>query len=256
MQSSCLPRDRESFPQPQSLLNSFYKDRIIKKLYFNREDTFMYLPPHFQESRVETLHDLMRAHPLATVVTLSTDGLNANHIPLLLHLEPGPFGTLRGHVARSNPLVRDPVDNIETLAVFQGPQSYITPSWYPTKQEHGKVVPTWNYAVVHAHGALRVVDDAVWVRDLVETLTRQQEAHFSQPWSVSDAPQDFVDGRIGAIVGIEMVISKLVGKWKVSQNQPVQNQAGVVQGLKGLGEHGAAMADLVEQHGGKTGTLS
>jgi len=206
----------------------------------------MYLPPHFEESRVEILHDLMRAFPLATVVTLSTDGLNANHIPLLLSCGPGPFGTLRGHIARANPMLDDLVPNLEALAVFHGPDRYITPSWYPTKKEHGKVVPTWNYAVVHAYGALRVVDDADWVRNLVETLTTQQEAPFSEPWSVSDAPQEFVHQRLGAIVGIEMVITKLKGKWKVSQNQPVQNQTGVVQGLKGLGEDSASeMAYLV-----------
>jgi transcriptional regulator len=151
----------------------------------------MYLPPHFQESSIETLHDLMRACPLATVVTLSTDGLNANHLPFHLSREPGPFGTLRGHLARSNPMLSDLAQNVEALAVFQGPDSYITPSWYPTKQEHGKVVPTWNYAVVHAYGTFRVVDDAAWLRDLVETLTTQQEAPFSTRWSVSDAPHQF-----------------------------------------------------------------
>lgn len=208
----------------------------------------MYLAPHFEASRVETLHDLMRAFPLATVVTLSTDGLNANHIPFHLSQEPGPFGTLRGHVARSNPMLSDLVRDIETLAVFHGPDSYITPSWYPTKNEHGKVVPTWNYAVVHAYGTLRVVDDAVWVRNLVEALTARQEAPFSERWSVSDAPHEFVDQRIGAIVGIEMVITRLIGKWKVSQNQPLQNQIGVIQGLKSLGESRALeMARLVEK---------
>ena len=212
----------------------------------------MYLPAHFEESRVEILHNLMRAFPLATVVTLSADGLNANHIPFLLSQEPGPFGTLRGHIARSNPMFSDLVQDVETLAVFHGPDSYITPSWYATKQEHGKVVPTWNFAVVHAYGTLRVVDDAVWVRTLVEALTTQQEAPFSEPWSVSDAPHGFVDQRLGAIVGIEMVITKLIGKWKVSQNQPVENQIGVVQGLSALGDSGALeMACLVEKLYGK-----
>jgi transcriptional regulator len=213
----------------------------------------MYLPEHFEESRMETLHGLMRTYPLATVVTLSTDGLNANHLPFHLSPEPGPFGTLRGHIARSNPILSGLVPDVAVLAVFQGPDSYITPSWYPTKKEHGKVVPTWNYAVVHAHGTLRLVDDPAWVRNLLEALTTQQEAHFSAPWSVSDAPHDFIDQRLGAIVGIEMVITKLIGKWKVSQNQPIQNQFGVVQGLQGLGESGAsAMAELVEKHSRKS----
>ena len=210
----------------------------------------MYLPAHFEESRVEVLHDLMRACPLATVVTLSTDGLNANHLPLHLSQEPGPFGRLRGHAARSNPMLKDLVQKVETLAVFQGPDSYISPSWYATKQEDGKVVPTWNYAVVHAYGALRVVDDAAWVRSLVDTLTIQQEARFHEPWSVSDAPQEFVDQRIGAIVGIEMVITRLIGKWKVSQNQPPQNQIGAAAGLKGVAADSGAseMAGLVQRY--------
>jgi transcriptional regulator len=213
-----------------------------------KEEKSMYLPPLFAETRVETLHDLMRACPLATVVTLSADGLNANHLPFHLSQETGPFGTLRGHVARSNPMLSDLVQKVEALAVFQGPDSYITPSWYATKQETGKVVPTWNYAVVHAYGTLRVVDDAVWVRNLVEALTTEQEAPFTNRWSVSDAPQEFVGQRLGAIVGIEMVITRLIGKWKVSQNQPVQNQIGVVQGLRALGDSGAsAMAGLVEK---------
>jgi len=208
----------------------------------------MYLPKHFEVSSVETLHDLMRACPLATVVTLSTDGLNANHIPFLLSREPAPFGTLRGHIARSNPMLSDLVQNVEALAVFQGPDSYITPSWYPSKEEHGKVVPTWNYVVVHAYGSFRVVDDAAWLRDLVAALTTQQEAPFSKRWSISDAPHEFIDQRLGAIVGIEMVITKLIGKWKVSQNQPVENQVGVVQGLRALGESGALeMACLIEK---------
>jgi transcriptional regulator len=212
-----------------------------------QEGESMYLPKHFEVSRVETLHDLMRACPLATVVTLSAGGLNANHLPFHLSPEPAPYGTLRGHIARSNPMLSDPVPNVEALAVFQGPESYITPSWYPTKKEHGKVVPTWNYAVVHAYGTLRLVDDAAWVRSLVETLTRQQEAAFSKPWSVSDAPQEFVDQRLKAIVGIELVITKLIGKWKVSQNQPQENQIGVVHGLRSLGDSQASeMAGLVE----------
>jgi transcriptional regulator len=216
----------------------------------NKKEKTMYLPPHFEESNVEILHNLIRARPLATVVTLSTDGLNANHIPLHLSQQSGQFGTLRGHIARSNPMYTDLVRGAEVLAVFHGPDSYISPSWYPTKREHGKVVPTWNYAVAHAYGAFRVIEDATWIRNMLDALTTQQEASFSERWAVSDAPHEFVDQRIEAIVGIEMVITKLIGKWKVSQNQPVQNQAGVVKGLRELGENNNVleMAALVEKH--------
>ena len=123
----------------------------------------MYLPSHFEESRIGALHEVMRSRPLATIVTLSAGGINANHIPLYLSPESGQYGTLHGHIARSNPMWSDLDQNVEALAIFQGPDSYISPSWYPTKQEHGKVVPTWNYAVVHAYGSLRVFDDAVWL---------------------------------------------------------------------------------------------
>jgi transcriptional regulator len=192
------------------------------------------------------MHELMRARPLATLVTLSSGGLNANHIPLHLADAPAPFGTLRGHVARANPLWSDFAKDVEVLAIFHGPDSYITPSWYATKQETGKVVPTWNYAVVHAYGTLRVIDDAAWIRAQIEALTDHNEASFSKPWAVADAPHEFTEKLIGAIVGIEIVINKLSGKWKVSQNQPAQNQVGVIEGLNNSGLCDAeAMAALV-----------
>jgi transcriptional regulator len=193
------------------------------------------------------MHELIRSHPLATLVTLSSDGLNANHIPLHLSESPTPFGTLRGHVDRANPILGDLTKDIEALAVFHGPDTYITPSWYATKKETGKVVPTWNYAVVHAYGFLRVVDDAAWLRTQLETLTAHNEVSFPKPWTVSDAPHEHIERIMAAIVGIEMVITRLVGKWKVSQNQPSQNQASVVAGLEASGLPGAsAMAALVE----------
>lgn len=165
---------------------------------------------------------------------MSSNGINANHIPLHLFKEQGQYGTLRGHVARANSVWSDIDNDIEALIIFQGPNSYISPSWYPTKQEHGKVVPTWNYVTVHAYGKLRVIDDPVWVKSQIELLTAQQEASFNKPWAVSDAPVEFTDRMIAAIVGIEIVITKLTSKWKVSQNQPAVNQAGVVQGLESL----------------------
>lgn len=155
---------------------------------------------------------------------------------------------MQGHVARSNSVWSDLINDVEALIIFQGPSSYITPSWYPAKQAHGKVVPTWNYVTAHAYGMLRVIDDPVWVKSQLELLTAQQESLFNKPWSVSDAPVEFTDRMIGAIVGIEILITKLTGKWKVSQNQPALNQTGVVKGLESLGTSEATeMATLVEK---------
>ena len=204
----------------------------------------MYLPKHFAEPRIEVMHELMRVHPLATLITLSSTGLNANHIPLQLVAKASSFGTLQGHVARANPLWQDFDRDVETLAVFQGPDAYISPSWYATKKETGKTVPTWNYATVHAHGVLRVIDDATWVRAQIDALTTHNEAHLPHPWAVSDAPRDYVENMIAAVVGIEIVITRLAGKWKVSQNQPAKNQAGIVEALRSSGNN--AMANLVE----------
>lgn len=207
----------------------------------------MYLPKHFAESRVDVLHQFIRTYPLATVVTLGSSGLNANHIPLHLSPDPSPFGILRGHVARANPIWQDIDSDIEVLAIFHGPDAYVTPSWYPTKAETGKAVPTWNYAVTHAYGTLRIIDDHDWLRSHLEELTAHNEAVFSDPWQLGDAPAEFIDKMIGAVVGIEMVITRLVGKWKVSQNQPTPNQAGVIRGLQARGDGAAIeMAALVE----------
>jgi len=209
----------------------------------------MYTPKHFEEPRIAVMHELIRAHPLATLVTLTSGGLEANHIPMHLADEPAPLGTLRGHVARANPLWRDFAKDVEVLAIFHGPDSYITPSWYATKKETGKVVPTWNYAVVHAAGTLRVIDDATWVRAQLEALTAHNEAGFARPWAVSDAPHEYTDKLLEAIVGFEIAITRLTGKWKVSQNQPAQNQASVIEGLGSSGHRDAAqMAELVKAH--------
>jgi transcriptional regulator len=207
----------------------------------------MYTPKHFEEPRIDVIHELIRARPLATLITMTSGGLEANHIPLHLINTPAPFGTLRGHVARANPLWSDFAKDVKVLAIFHGPDSYITPSWYATKQETGQVVPTWNYTVVHAYGSLRVIDDAAWIRAQLEALTDHNEANFSKPWSIADAPHEFTEKLIGAIVGIEIIITKLSGKWKVSQNQPAPNQTGVIAGLRNSGQRDAnAMAVLVE----------
>ncbi len=205
----------------------------------------MYLPGHFAETRVEVLHDLMRAQPFATLVTQGADGLSADHLPLHFAAGVGPCGALQGHVARANPLWRHAADT-EVLVIFQGPQAYVTPSWYETKRADGKAVPTWNYVVVHARGRLRVIDDPAWLREQLETLVAEHEAGFAEPWQISDAPPDYIEKMLKAIVGIEIVINELSGKWKTSQNQPEINRAGVVAGLRRQGtEDALQMAELV-----------
>jgi len=207
----------------------------------------MYLPSHFEETRVEVLHQLIREHTLGVLVTLGPEGLNANHIPFEVEPTPAPLGTVRGHVARSNPVWRDFSRDVEALLIFQGPQAYVTPSRYPTKRETGKVVPTYNYIVVHAYGPLRVVEDRAWLRELVERLTTRHEAARPQPWKISDAPGDYIENMLGAIVGIEIRVSKLLGKWKTSQNRPPVDREGVVRGLSEINDaDAAAMASLVK----------
>jgi transcriptional regulator len=206
----------------------------------------VYNPPHFQETRVPVLHDLIRRHPLATLVTLAHDGLVANHIPMEIDPEPGPLGTLRGHVARANPMWRASMKDVDALVVFSGPGAYVTPSWYPTKRESGRVVPTWNYAVVHAHGPLRAVEDVAWLRAFVTRLTERHEGGRVVPWKVTDAPADFIERQLAGIVGIEIPVRRLDGKWKISQNRPAPDRAGVVKGLRERGDPTSSlMADLV-----------
>lgn len=206
----------------------------------------MYQPAQFAETRPEVMQQLMREHAFGTLVTLASDGLNANHLPFEFDPEPAPYGTLIAHVARSNPVWQDLASGVEALVIFQGPHAYISPGWYATKQEHGRVVPTYNYMVVHAYGRLRAVEDKTWLRRLLERLTARHEAGMPQPWKLDDAPADFIDKLLPAIVGIEIPIARLIGKWKVSQNQPQANRVGVEQGLRAQGEEqAAAMADAV-----------
>jgi len=206
----------------------------------------VYIPKHFEEKNLAALQALMRAHPLGTIVTRSAQGLSANHIPFLVDSDGGPSGTLRGHVPRANPMLGDLAANPDALVIFQGPQRYITPSWYPGKQEGGKVVPTWNYAVVHAHGAVRVVEDRGWLLDHLNALTDEHESGREQPWRVDDAPAEYIQQLLGHIVGVEMPIDRLEGKWKLSQNRPARDRQGVVEGLASEGEQAAAdMAALV-----------
>jgi transcriptional regulator len=206
----------------------------------------MYCPAHFEEARPEALHALLRSHPLATLITQGTDGLQVNLIPLLWRPGGGQNGTLVGHVARANPLWHATDFALPVTAVFHGPQGYISPSWYATKAETGKVVPTWNYALVQATGELHVHDDPAWVHALVTELTQQHEAQFAAPWAVSDAPGDYVASQLRAIVGIEIALTALVGKFKLSQNQPERNRAGVQAGLPTVSQPGTAAQQLAD----------
>jgi transcriptional regulator len=206
----------------------------------------MYVPSQFQEQRAEILHQLIGAHPLGTLMTFGADGLNADHIPF--EIDPGlaPFGTLRAHVARGNPLWKEYSPDVESLVVFQGPQLYISPSWYATKQKDGRVVPTYNYMVVHAYGRMRVIEDPQWLRALLERLTGKFEAAQARPWSMDDAPADYIEKLLPAIVGIEIPVTRMIGKWKVSQNQPLANRLSVEQALREQGGANAAtIADAV-----------
>ncbi len=207
----------------------------------------MYRPSHFDEPRVEVMHDLIRTHSLASIITVIGGTLTANHIPMRVVPTPAPFGTLRAHVARANPLWREIGAGADALAIFQGPNLYISPSHYATKHESGKVVPTWNYTVVHAHGKLRAIDDPHWLREFLEGLTTQHESKRVAPWKISDAPDAFVDTQLKAIVGIELSVTQLVGKWKVSQNRlPIDRQS-TIDSLRRDGDAGASsMADLIE----------
>jgi transcriptional regulator len=209
----------------------------------------MYVPKHFEETRIDVLHALIREHPLGTLVTTTSEGLEANHLPFEI-VAVGGLGSLRGHVARANPVWKDTLPDRDALVVFGGPQAYISPAWYATKRETGKVVPTWNYAVVHAHGRLRAIEDEDWLRALVTRLTDRHEAARDDRWRVSDAPGDFVAQMLRAIVGVEIAITRIVGKWKVSQNRPERDRAGTAEGLlRDANEAARAMAALVRSAG-------
>jgi transcriptional regulator len=213
----------------------------------------MYIPAAFEEQDVSVMHSLMREHPLATLVTQSDEGSVANHIPFVLDSGRGSYGTLRGHVARANPVWQTSFATGAALVVFQGPQAYVTPSWYPTKRLNGEVVPTWNYTAVHAHGIPGVIQDHDWLLALVGDLTALHEAREAHPWSVTDAPREFVDRLLGNIVGIEIPIERLVGKWKVSQNRPEADRRAVAEGLEArTGEDAKATGTLVRRRISRT----
>ena len=207
----------------------------------------MYLPKHFEETRTEVMHQLLRAHPLGLLITLSGGELQANSIPFMIDAQRGPHGTLVAHVARANPLWREAALS-PVLAVFQGPQAYVSPSGYASKAEHGKVVPTWNYVMVQARGRLRAIKDPQALHALVSRLTDTHERRRAAPWAVSDAPADYIAATLRAIVGIEIPIESLTGKWKVSQNRSAADREGVARLLE-QEPGGAAMAAQVRQPG-------
>jgi transcriptional regulator len=210
----------------------------------------MYQPPHHREDRREVQHALIRAHPLGVLVTFGAGGLSANLIPFILDSAASEKGTLKGHLARANRQWSDFDPSVEALVIFQGVESYITPSWYAAKQEHGKVVPTWNYATVQVQGPMRVIEDRDWLAGQIAALTAANEAKRSEPWSVTDAPEAFIASQIKGIVGLEIPISRIEGKWKVSQNRPEADRLGVVEGLRAMGDEKAdGMAELVASFG-------
>ncbi|HME19943.1 MAG TPA: FMN-binding negative transcriptional regulator [Acetobacteraceae bacterium] len=200
----------------------------------------MYIPPLHKEDRIDVLHDAIRRAGLATLVTLTGDGLIASHVPMLLNPDPAPYGTLLGHLARPNPQARGAAPGVQALAIFQGPDAYITPSWYATKRETGKVVPTWNYVTIHAYGPVEFFADTERLRAIVTRLTERQEQARAEPWAVTDAPADFIVGMLKGIVGFALPIARLEGKWKMSQNRPAQDRAGVIEGLEGAGREDVA----------------
>ncbi len=204
----------------------------------------MYTPVHFKEDRIEVLHEVIRSSGLATLVSMTADGLIASHAPLMLDPDPAPYGRLIGHLAKANPHARAADAGVQTLVIFQGSDGYITPSYYAAKQEHGKVVPTWNYAAVHAYGTLGVFDDPAQLLTVVTRLTERNETPRAQPWAVADAPDDFVQGMLRGIVGIALTVTRLEGKVKMSQNRPAADIAGVIAGLRmdGRDELAAAVA--------------
>ena len=202
----------------------------------------MYTPATFREERLDVLHGLIDAHPLGALVRHGADGLCADHLPFEIAAPTldAPFGILRAHVARANPVWR--AAGADCMVIFQGPHAYITPAWYAEKQRSGKEVPTFNYAVVHAHGPLRAIDDAAWLLGLVERLTARHEADQAAPWRVSDAPADYIDKLLKAIVGIEIPLTRITGKWKLGQNRTQEDQATMARELTAAAQPGAAQA--------------
>lgn len=193
-------------------------------------EAVMYLPTSFRQDDLAELHAKIQANPFALLASTGSEGVQASHLPLLLEPGEGEFGTLYGHFARANPHWRE-LDGAEALAVFTGPDAYVSPSWYPSKAEHGKVVPTWNYIAVHARGPVELIEEPERLLQIVSGLSNRHEATRPQPWAVSDAPRDYLESMLRAIVGFALPIRRLEGKWKLSQNRLAADRAGVRDGL-------------------------
>jgi transcriptional regulator len=208
----------------------------------------MYTPKAFEVTDLALLHAAMKQSELATLVTTTTQGLVATHLPLLLDETKGEYGTLTGHVSRANLQWRETNPETEALIIFLGPDAYISPNWYPAKQETGRVVPTWNYAAIHAYGQLTFYEDPEWLRTMVTDLTKRHEASFPAPWQVTDAPAVYIDSQLKAIVGFEFRILRLEGKQKFNQNRSQEDRLGVIEGLRELGdERKTEVAELMEE---------
>ena len=257
-----VPDPSRSWGFGHEVVQSMVKNRIfrlgrpsVKRRPSPVGSAAMYQPPHFREDDLAAQHGLMRAHPLGLLVTAGPGGLTANPIPFLIDDAVSERGTLRAHLARANPQWRELAAVEDCLVVFQGPQGYVTPSWYATKRETGKVVPTWNYATVHVWGRPRVIEDPDWLRAQIADLTDLREAGRPEPWAVDDAPKAFTDAQLRGIVGVEIPIRRIEGKWKVSQNRPEADRRGVIAGLRATGDHpdraALAMAALVQERSGR-----
>jgi transcriptional regulator len=208
----------------------------------------LYNPPAFKVAETDVLHDHIDRAGLVTLVSVGTEGPLVSHLPLLLDRREGSLGRLVGHLARANPQLKQSDLSREAVAVFHGPDAYVSPTWYASKREHGRVVPTWNYAVVHARGRLALFDDPDRLLAVVRRLTERHETGIERPWSVNDAPKEFIAAQLKGIVGIELMITSLEGKHKLSQNRPAADQEGVIEGLKGRGDAGdRAVAEMMEQ---------
>ncbi len=199
----------------------------------------MYVPAHFQINDASELHRIMTNYPLGVLITTNA-GLDANHLPFLFDANEGELGVLRAHVARANPVWEQVANGSEVLVIFRGEESYISPNWYPSKHETHRQVPTWNYEVVHAHGKMTVHDDEKFLRGVVGRLTKTHEAMEPKPWKMSDAPQDYMDAMLNAIVGIQITITRLEGKAKLSQNREPRDLHGAAEALTSLGKNGLA----------------
>lgn len=209
----------------------------------------MYIPKFNEENDTSVLHSFIKENPFGAWATVSEGEITVNHIPFVLHEKEGEFGTLVGHVARANPVWKSFSTELESAIIFQGDNAYITPSWYPSKHEHGKAVPTWNYAVVHAYGTPRIVEDSEWLLAHVNEITDLHESSQRLPWKVSDAPDEFIKKLLGVIVGIEIPLTRLKGKMKLGQNRPEPDKLGTIAGLKSRGTTQASgLANLLNRH--------